>query len=269
MTDRLDRPFQDSRRFRPFAELIGALRFLTRLPVPFSRTIDLPPLNSAMRMFSVVGAVIGAVTGLVLYGGLELGLPSLLAATIACGLTVIVTGALHEDGLADTCDGFGGGRDREQRLLIMRDSRIGTYGAVALMMALMMRVFAMESLLNLPLPVIVALCAAAGAFSRAMMVDVMWASRPARSDGLSVFAGRPSRTTTLLAIGVGGIATLSAGFLLSPETGVLALAAGTAAAGLLRLMAMRMIGGQTGDVCGAVQVCSEISMLAVFAAMNH
>ena len=221
-----------------------------------------------MRMFAVVGAAIGGVTALVLHGAQWLGLPSLLSAAIAVAVTVLITGALHEDGLADTWDGLFGGRDREQRLAIMRDSRIGTYGAIALMLALMMRVFALEALLNLPLSSLLPALAAAGAFSRAMMVDVLWASRPARGDGLSVYAGRPSRNTTLMAIIMGAMLTLVGGFLISPEAGVLALAAGTAAAGLLRLLATRLIGGQTGDICGSVQVCSEIAMLAVFAAMN-
>lgn len=244
-----------------------ALTFLTRLPIPFARTIDPPRLTAAMRMFSVVGAMIGGFTAMVLFVAHSVGVPSLLAAAVAVAATVVLTGALHEDGLADTADGFGGGRDREHRLAIMKDSRIGTYGALALMLALLTRVFALESLLSLGLLHIVALCAAAGAFSRAMMVDLMWASRPARADGLSAHAGRPSRRTTLVGILFGGGLTLAAGFLLSPEAGVLALAAGTACAALLRLMAMRLIGGQTGDVCGAVQVCSDIAMLTVFTAM--
>lgn len=255
-------------RFRPFAEFIAALGFLTRLPIPFRRTVDLPRLASAMRMFSVVGALIGAVTGLLLAGLHNVGVPSLLAAAVACALTVIMTGALHEDGLADTMDGFGGGRDREHRLAIMRDSRIGTYGALALMLALMIRIFALEAILNLPLPTVLLLCAASGSFSRAMMVDLMWASRHARSDGLSVYAGRPSRNTAFVAIIVGGALTLFAGYQLAIEAGVVALAVGTMVAAALRFLSTRLIGGQTGDVCGAVQVTSEFGMLTVFAAMN-
>jgi adenosylcobinamide-GDP ribazoletransferase len=256
-------------RIRPFAELLGALRFLTRLPVPFARTIDPPRIASSMRMFSLVGALIGAFSGALLFLAHSIGVPSLLSAAIACTLTIVMTGALHEDGLADTADGFGGGRDREHRLLIMRDSRIGTYGALALMLALMLRVFAMESLLNLPLTAVILLCAAAASFSRAMMVDLMWASRHARSDGLAVYAGRPSRNTTLMAIIIGGLLSLFAGYQLSPEAGIVALAAGTILAAILRYTSTRLIGGQTGDVCGAVQVTSEIGILITFAAMNN
>jgi adenosylcobinamide-GDP ribazoletransferase len=191
-------------RFKPVAELIGAFRFLTRLPVPFARTISPVPLLQCMRLFPLVGAVIGVVQGIALYAAFYMGVPALLSACLSVTLVVMITGALHEDGLADTADGFGGGKDREQRLLIMRDSRIGTYGTVALILAFMIRVTALEALLNQPLFVIVSMCAAAGSFSRAMMVDLLWASRPARSDGLSVYAGRPSRGTTLFAIFSGG-----------------------------------------------------------------
>ena len=257
-----------SGRIRPIAELVGALRFLTRLPIPFARTISPVPLQQSMRLFPFVGAVLGAAQGFVLFMAFKLGVPALLSACIACTLAVLITGALHEDGLADTADGFGGGKDREQRLLIMRDSRIGTYGTVALILAFMIRVTALEALLNQPLPIILTMCAAAGSFSRAMMVDLLWASRPARSDGASVYAGRPSRGTTLFAIFTGGILPLACSFLLAPESGVLALAAATLATAAIRMMAMRLIGGQTGDVCGAVQVTSEIGILCIFAATN-
>jgi adenosylcobinamide-GDP ribazoletransferase len=255
-------------RFKPVAELIGAFRFLTRLPVPFARTISPVPLLQCMRLFPLVGAVIGVVQGIALYAAFYMGVPALLSACLSVTLVVMITGALHEDGLADTADGFGGGKDREQRLLIMRDSRIGTYGTVALILAFMIRVTALEALLNQPLAIILCMCAAAGSFSRAMMVDLLWASRPARSDGLSVYAGRPSRGTTLFAIFSGGILPLVCSFLLVPQSGILALAAATLATAAIRMMAMRMIGGQTGDVCGAVQVCSEIAILCVFAATN-
>jgi adenosylcobinamide-GDP ribazoletransferase len=217
-------------------------------------------------MFALVGACIGAATGLVLYLSFAAGMSALLAAALACTFSTVVTGALHEDGLADTCDGFGGGKDREQRLLIMRDSRIGTYGAVGLILTFLMRVFALESLLSYPLLSIMAVCAAAAAFSRAMMVDLMWASKPARSDGLSAYAGQPSRNVTFAAILSGGLFTLAVGFLFQPQSGVIALACATLATATIRLLSMRMIGGQTGDVCGAAQVCSEVAMLAAFAA---
>jgi hypothetical protein len=122
-------------KIRPFAETLLALSFLTRLPIPFVRTLDMPPLAQAMRFFPLAGALIGCISAGVLIGANMLGLPSLLAAVIALSVGTLVTGALHEDGLADVADGFGGGKTREARLEIMRDSRIGTYGTIALVLS--------------------------------------------------------------------------------------------------------------------------------------
>jgi adenosylcobinamide-GDP ribazoletransferase len=267
MNDTLHSDNEETPSFRPFAELLVSLRFLTRLPIPFARTIDPPPLAQSMRLFAVAGALIGAFNGVFLVALRTAHLPPLIAAAFTCLVAVLITGALHEDGLADTADGLFGGKSREQRLVIMRDSRIGTYGAIALGLTMLVRVGAYEALFHLPAATIILLTAAAGAFSRAMVVDMMWATRPARSDGLSVFAGRPGRNAALFAIVSGGALTIYASLNLRIESGFIALLAAAIITGLLRRMAMRLIGGQTGDVCGAVQVLSEILMLAVFSAM--
>jgi len=112
--------------------------------------------------------------------------------------------------------------------------------------------------------------AGAAAFSRALLVDLLWATRPARVDGLSVRAGRPQKGDALIALGSGGLlAVLCFGYAISMPAAVLALVAGGLALGLVRTLAMRMIGGQTGDVCGAAQVVCEIAMLGTAAAMIH
>ena len=255
-------------RIRPFAELLHSLRFLTRLPVPFARTIDPPPLSQSMRLFPVAGAIIGGLTGAVLWLCIWLQVGSLLSAALAVAFGLLVTGALHEDGLADTADGFGGGKTRDQRLEIMRDSRIGTYGTLALVMAMLIRTAAFEALVDLDPPLLIGVLAGCGAFSRALMVDLLWATRPARTDGLSAMAGTPGRNGAAFAIITGAGLTLVSGLRLSPESGLLALAAGLAVTALIRRMSIRLIGGQTGDVCGAVQVLSEIAMLTIFAATN-
>lgn len=259
-------PSENAWKIRPFAETLVALRFLTRLPVPFIRTLDLPPLAEAMRFFPLAGAFIGAMVSAVLVGANMLGLPSLLAAAVALAAGVLVTGALHEDGLADVADGFGGGT-REQRLEIMRDSRIGTYGTIILCLTFIARAAIYETLSGVDPLVILALLASAAAFSRSLVVDLLWATRPARSDGLSVFAGRPGKRSALFSLLTGGIgAAVAVGLALSPEIAVIAIiAAGIVLAGL-RALAMRKIGGQTGDVCGAVQVLTELTMLTVYAA---
>jgi adenosylcobinamide-GDP ribazoletransferase len=252
-------------KIRPFAETLLALSFLTRLPIPVVRTIDMPPLAQAMRFFPLAGAVIGAIIAGVLIGANMLGLPQLLAAVIALAAGTLVTGALHEDGLADVADGFGGGKTREHRLEIMRDSRIGTYGTIALVLSYLARAAIYETLSAAHPLTVLALLAGAAAFSRALVVDLLWATRPARSDGLSVFAGRPSRRSALFSLITGGVgAAAAAGVVLSPEISVAAIAAAGLMLALMRALCMRQIGGQTGDVCGAVQVLTELTMLSVY-----
>jgi adenosylcobinamide-GDP ribazoletransferase len=262
-------PKEDERvgQFRPFAELIFSLAFLSRLPIPFARTLDPPPLSQSMRFFAIAGGLIGAANGLFLAGLHWFHVPHLIAAALACIFGIMLTGGLHEDGLTDSADGLFGGKSREQRLEIMRDSRIGSYGALALFSSLLVRVAAYDTLANLPALVLVPLVAAAGSFSRAMLVDLLWATRPARNDGLSVFAGRPGRNAALFAIACGGALTVAAGLNIKPESGIIAVLAAAAVTGLIRRYAMRQIGGQTGDICGAAQVLVEIVMLVIFASM--
>ncbi|MAS40306.1 MAG: adenosylcobinamide-GDP ribazoletransferase, partial [Porticoccaceae bacterium] len=107
-----------------------AFMLLSRLPM--GRIAAAPPLSQSFWAYPLVGAVVGGVTGLVLWGGLALGLPPLAAAAVALGASVTLTGAMHEDGLADTADGFGGGDTVVRKLEIMRDSRLGSYGVLAL-----------------------------------------------------------------------------------------------------------------------------------------
>jgi adenosylcobinamide-GDP ribazoletransferase len=266
MSDTLSNRPENTGGFRPFAEILVSLRFLTRVPIPFMRTIDPPSLEQSMRFFGFAGAVIGALNALCLLAFNWLHVPALMAAVITCGFGLILTGALHEDGLADCADGLFGGRDQQQRLLIMKDSRIGTYGASALMIALLLRLSSYMVLLVLPGYITVLILAAAGAFSRAMVVDMMWATRPARSDGLSVLAGRPSRTTALFAILTAGLFTLYACAFARADAGIFALAAAGLLTAFARRVALRLIGGQTGDICGAVQVIAELGMLVAIVA---
>ncbi len=266
MTDPGPEEPQKRRPIRPFAELLHSLKFLTRAPIPFSRTVDLPPLSQSMRLFAVAGGLIGAANGAVLAGLVMAGLPSLLSAAIAVGFGLLITGALHEDGLADTADGFGGGKTREQRLEIMRDSRIGSYGTLALITAVLIRVAVYEAFAGEGPLLVVAVLAACGAFSRALMVDLLWATRPARNDGLSVHAGTPGRYGAAFAVVSAAGLMIATGLLVEPVSGLLALAAGLAVTAYLRRLTTRLIGGQTGDVCGAVQVLSELIMLCIFVA---
>jgi adenosylcobinamide-GDP ribazoletransferase len=255
--------------FRPLAEFVHALKFLTRLPVPFSRTIDPPPLNQTMRMFSIVGALVGAIIAAVLLAGKYAQLPGMLAAMLAVAAGMLLTGALHEDGLADVADGFGGGKSKMRRLEIMRDSRIGSYGTLALIVAVGARVACYDALLRFNPVAMILVILACQSFSRALVVDLLWATRPARSDGLSAYAGQPTRSVAMAAIVVGLLLTLAAGYVARFENAILALGLGLAATAGIRQLAIRLIGGQTGDVCGAAQVTCEVMMLSAFVATLH
>jgi adenosylcobinamide-GDP ribazoletransferase len=250
---------------RWYAEFMTALAFLTRLPVGAGETL---PLAQAMRAFPLAGALIGVAIGLMLWIFSALGAPPLLAAAVALAGLALLTGALHEDGLADMMDGFGGGRSRGETLAIMRDSRIGTFGVIGLALVLLAKAACLADFANETWYLAPALMAGAGAFSRALVVWLMGMTPPARRDGLSATAGQPTWDTTRAALLIGGIGggvvlALVGGIILA----ILALAAGFGAAVVIRIIALKRIGGQTGDVCGGVQVLSETAMLAVAAAM--
>ena len=128
-------------------DLLACLRFFTRLPLPalpFDQSPHAPPDMARIALMApVAGAIIGAIAALALAIANLLGMPPLLGAALAIAALVIATGALHEDGLADVADGFGGGATRARKLEIMRDSRVGAYGAAALALALILRVAAL------------------------------------------------------------------------------------------------------------------------------
>lgn len=248
-------------------DLLVALRFYTRLPLPVlaqeSEPHAAPALKRIAYAIPIAGAVIGGLGGLVLALALLLKLPVLPAAALAVTVMVLMTGAFHEDGLADTADGFGGGRDRAHRLDIMRDSRIGTFGGAALILSLILRISAIDALVLAAGPWrAIAILAAAGAASRAAGIALLELLEPARPDGASAAAGRP---------GPEGLAaaTLSAALivvlLLVPTLGIRAAFVGLIAPACALFALSRLsnakIGGQTGDVAGATQQVAEIAIL--------
>jgi adenosylcobinamide-GDP ribazoletransferase len=247
------------------ADLATSFGFLTRLPVPGA--LPRAPLPEAMRAFPLAGAIIGAASGLVLAGLAATGLPGLAASGLALSALALLTGGLHEDGLADTADGFGGGRDRDSKLAIMRDSHIGAYGVIALVLGLLVKAACLGMLAHGSATAVIALLAASGAFSRALMVWLMASTPPARSDGLAQSVGQPSDFTARNALLVG--AAISVLLLLMTRglmPALLITAVGAVTAGLFRFLAMRQVGGHTGDICGALQFLAETAMIAAAAA---
>src|SRR5580692_9255645 len=239
-------------------DLKGSLRFLTRLPMGRATSSDDSALAHAAWAFPLAGLVVGVIGAAAYVLAYELRLPAWVAAALAVAATLTVTGALHEDGLADTADGFGGGDTRERKLEIMRDSRIGTYGVCALTLSILLRVSAIASLGN-PIVVLWALVAAHGG-ARAAMPVFMALVPPARSDGLAFAAGRPS-SERIITASVLGILILAIG--LGPTLGIAALILLLVAIVLMAWLSVVQIDGQTGDVFGAVEQVCEIVVLLV------
>jgi adenosylcobinamide-GDP ribazoletransferase len=236
------------------AELAGAFMLLTRLPAGWLAGGRAPAaFADTVWAYPVVGAVVGGIGGAAYWACCRLGLPPAVGAVWTLAAMLLATGALHEDGLADTADGFGGGRTRDRKLEIMRDSRIGSFGALALMLSLAARGAAIAALAT-PGHVIAALIAA-GALGRGAMLVVLLLLPPARADGLAAGLG---------ASRIGRVAT---GLLLAA---VAAHAFWAGIAAVLAALAMawtarRQIGGYTGDVLGATSVVTECVVLSLLA----
>ncbi len=240
--------------------ILASLAFFTRLPL---RPQTQRPLAASLAGFAPAGAIVGLIVGLVLAGFGGLGMPGLLAALLAIGAGLILTGALHEDGLADCADALGRA-DRAAALEIMRDSRLGSFGGLALILSVALRASALTVM-----PGWVALAALIGAhsFSRAVLGIALERLDPTRSDGLGAQAGRPTRHQAMMALATGaGIAVLAGLLLAGIGASLFALAVG----GIVALggleVARRRFGGYTGDVLGALQQLVEAAMLVAFTA---
>lgn len=233
------------------AEVHLAVIFLTR--VSFGRLRGpVPPLGAAAWAFPLAGLLVGLIAGAVMWAALALGLSPPEAAGLALGAQVMATGALHEDGLADICDGFWGGATRERRLQIMRDSRIGSYGTVGLILTLGLRWLGLAALAETQA---VAAVVAVAMASRLAPVALMAWLPAARADGLGAQGQGVGRGSVLVAALLGGMPML-----LLPQ-GVTALVVAVLAVAVLALIARRKVGGQTGDVLGTGQQVAEIALL--------
>ena len=223
------------------AEVQVAVMFLTRLPAG-RLPQQVPTLAEASWAFPVAGLLVGGTSGAVFL--VTSTLPPLASALLALATATLLTGALHEDGLADAADGFGGGRDRARKLDIMRDSRIGSYGAVALVLCLGLIASGMAEAGR------IGLFLALGAGTRAALPALLVWLPPARHDGLGHSAALSGGWRLWASLGIALVVAFLAGALLP-------LLAAWAAAAAIGLLALRQIGGQTGDVMGAAQKAGE------------
>jgi adenosylcobinamide-GDP ribazoletransferase len=239
-------------------EFQASLMFCTRLPLLRATPIAGGAIAKAAWAFPLAGLVVGLIGAIVYALAHKFGLPPWPASALAVAATMLATGCLHEDGLADTADGFGGGSTREQKLDIMRDSHIGVYGVCALALSVVLRVGALASLPNAHVAVW-ALIAAHGA-ARATMPALMFLLPPARRDGLSFEAGKPPSDSVAGAVVLGLLILM---FCLHPGRGIVALIFLGLVVALMAWLSSRQIEGQSGDVLGALEQVSEIVILLV------
>jgi adenosylcobinamide-GDP ribazoletransferase len=241
-------------------DLRTGLAFCTSLPLAHSTPVSGAEVARASWTFPIVGAVVGIIGGLIYWLADSVGLHPFVSGVLALAATVLATGCLHEDGLADTVDGFGGGATPDQKLEIMRDSSIGAYGATALALSLMLRAGAIASLADPALVAPALIAAHAGA--RATMPVFMRLVKRARHDGLSADAGRPPLMSAVVA---GLLGVIALGLCLGLVGALDALLLVASATGLMAWLCRSQIGGQTGDVLGALEQVSEIAILLVAA----
>lgn len=248
--------------------VLVALQFLTRLPVRLSH-FEPAWLNDCVRHFPLVGMLVGGVGAAVLVGAAQLW-PAWVAALLALAATVAFTGGFHEDGLADTFDALGGVVPREKALAIMKDSRIGSYGALALVLSLVLRAALLAVLATRPLVGAVAALVASHAFARAAAVGVM-VSLPYGGDAEHAKA-KPLALAVAprnLLVGLLWCALLAGGLGAAGVPGarlLLAAAAALVVALGMRQWLKRRLGGYTGDGLGATEQLAEVAVLLAFTA---
>jgi adenosylcobinamide-GDP ribazoletransferase len=244
-----------------------ATQFLTRLPTPALEEFEPNSLVQSARYFPLVGVLIGAI-GVGVWWAVSHWLPASVSVGLMLAATMLVTGAFHEDGFADTCDGLGGGTTKDRVLAIMKDSRIGAYGAIGLFLMLGLK---WTTLAALPREVFPLLVIAAHMFSRWCCMGLIWRLPYVRKDGDATarpFAEGLSTREWVLSgiIGIVAVAPIAAACAQQPRAfDAGAIAAGAVAAGITALIAAgylrHRIGGYTGDCLGAVQQLAELAFL--------
>lgn len=237
-------------------DILSGFALLTRLPLPDHRSTG----AASAWAWPLVGAALGAAAAALASAALWLGVTPGVTAVLVLAFGAMLTGGLHEDGLSDTADGLFGGWTKARRLEIMKDSRVGSYGVLALVLVVLARWSALTALLVFGGHW--AALVATGALSRAPMALIMALLPNARGEGLSHATGQPAPGIALAALGLG----LAIAVALMGWTGVAMAAAALGAGAVLSASALRRIGGQTGDILGASQQLAEVACLAVLSA---
>lgn len=248
-------------------DLARCLRFYSRLPVPAlpweGAPHALPDFPRLARVLPLAGVMLGLLPALSMAAALRLGLGPWLAAALSVAVMTVITGAFHEDGLADTADSFGGAT-RERRLDIMRDSRIGSFGAAALILAFALRIGVLAELISrAPVPAVAMTILLVAAVCRTAGLMPLVFLPPARLEGASYAVGQPPPGAFWFAAALAAVVAASLGALGHlPPYGValMLLLSGLTGYGMTRLAA-RHIQGQTGDIAGATQQLAEVAAM--------
>lgn len=240
------------------ADVLMAISLSTRISIGPATPVGEGDIARASWALPVAGILVGVAGGIVYWLATRTHLPPEPAAMLALAATILMTGAMHEDGLADAADGFGGGKTREQKLEIMRDSRIGAFGACALIVSVVLRWSALAAIANPPQVAIALFVAHAAA--RAPLPLFMRLVPPARPDGLASGAGQPPPQSVIIAIVLGTVCLL---FSFGLRGTVITLLTLGLVVLLMLWLAKKQIGGQTGDVLGALEQACEAAVLTI------
>ena len=234
-------------------DIVVAATLLTRLPLPHAPQSAFDRQADSVWAFPIIGLLVSLLSclcGAIAFG---LGLSPSIIAGLMLGTSMILTGAMHEDGLADCADGFWGGFDPLRRLEIMKDSQIGTYGVLALLVTISLRWLALSVVISTSFAGVIA----AAALSRGVLPALMATLQHARDKGLSHSVGRPTQQIATLTFAfASAIAILMIGF-----NAVGAIVVAAVVAFVVARLAKAKISGQTGDVLGATQVLAETAIL--------
>ncbi|NSY06706.1 adenosylcobinamide-GDP ribazoletransferase [Agrobacterium tumefaciens] len=250
-------------------DVMHSVAFLSRLPVPsrFFGEGDGPSMRRTARAFPAAGLLIALPAAVLVVALAKFDASPQLTGWLAIAVTALITGALHEDGLADMADGFGSGKDKPKTLEIMKDSRIGSYGTIAMVLSFALRATALASLIEtLPAKTAAACLIAALVVSRALMVW-HWQSLPAaKTSGIAAGAGQPGESERNIALATGLLLLVLFTLHALPFVSiVVVLAAACLATVLFGRLCVSKIGGHTGDTIGASQQITEIVTLVALA----
>lgn len=244
-------------------DIAAAFMLLTRIPINWNKiSPDQPPdLNRCLWVYPVVGLVVGSIGAGIYFAAIKLSIPQYPAIILCLIAMILTTGAFHEDGLADVMDGFGGGGSKDKKLEIMRDSRIGTYGGLALLLSIILKFTSLINFSDFQLMITVIIGAVV---SRLMILLTLLMLQPARKDSLSTIAGIPSHGSIITA---GIITIITTLFFLDFIVTVIVILVALLITALFARTSYKQVGGYSGDVLGAVQQISEVSIFITLAAV--